>query len=293
MKAPSSFDSAYYWVANCTYQALGNEKHPAGQYSAKALIRAPTEYEALTNLCNYVISLGIANGQYQDIIALQTYLMESAQPELQLIRHIQQINDQQLVILVQRENIDSPLPVARGDLILTQTTDIPVYGDNEHLYAVIDAAVYQQAGRFIIPDLFASSLRWQGLFQGEIQVSLEDSAPYLVELHKDSRNQPALQRYIMNANNRAALSLFIQSEQPFETLLNHLRKFTYLKNELTQAWAFFRFYHPNTLTTLLNILSDGPQNPRLSRSIAACANCLINKRNNAIYLTPLTLLRKI
>ncbi|MER2471168.1 hypothetical protein [Photorhabdus laumondii] len=95
--------------------------------------------------------------------------------------------------LVQRENIDSPLPVARGDLILTQTTDIPVYGDNEHLYAVIDAAIYQQAGRFIIPDLFAFSLRWQGLFQGETQVSLEDSAPYLVELHKDSRNQPALQ----------------------------------------------------------------------------------------------------
>ncbi|MER2471169.1 DUF4123 domain-containing protein [Photorhabdus laumondii] len=100
----------------------------------------------------------------------------------------------------------------------------------------------------------------------------------------------------MNANNRTALSLFIQSEQPFETLLNHLRKFTCLKNELTQAWAFFRFYHPNTPTTLLNILyilSDGPQNPRLSRSIAACGNCLINKRNNAIYLTPLTLLRKI
>lgn len=258
MKTQSSFNSAYYWVANCTYQAIGNEKHPAGQYSAKALIYAPTEYEALTKLCNYVIGFGIANGQYQDIIALQTYLMESTLPELRLIRHIQQISDQHPVILVEQENVDSPLPAARGDLILTQATDIPVYGDNEHLYAVIDAAIYQQAGRFIIPDLLASSLRWQGLFQGETQVSLEDSAPYLVELHKDSSNQPELQRYIMNADNRAELSLLIQSEQPFETLLNHLRKFTYLKNELTQTWAFFRFYHPNTLTTLLNTLSDGP-----------------------------------
>ncbi|MEK9497862.1 DUF4123 domain-containing protein [Photorhabdus sp. P32] len=258
MKTLSSFDLAHYWVATCTYQAIGNEKHPAGQYSAKALIHAPTEYEAFTNLCNYVIGFGITNGQYQDIIALQTYLMESANPELRLIRYIRQISDQQPVILVQREDIDSPRPAIRGDLILTPTTDMPVYEDNEHLYAVIDAAVYQQAGRFIIPDLSASSLHWQGLFQGETRVSLEDSAPYLVELYKDSSNQPELQRYIMNADNRAELSVFIQSEQPFETVLNHLRKFTYLKNELTQEWAFFRFYHPNTLTTLLNTLSDGP-----------------------------------
>ncbi|MQL49437.1 DUF4123 domain-containing protein [Photorhabdus khanii] len=255
---PSSLDLYDYWVANYTYQAMGNEQHPAGQYSAKALIYSPTQHEALTNLWDYVIGPGITNGQDQEIISLQTYLEESPHPELRLIRHIPQISDKQPVIVVQQENLDSPIPAVRGDLILTQTTNMPVCEDNEHLYAVIDAAVYQQTERFIIPDLFASSLRWQGLFKGETQVSLEDSAPYLVELSQDSDNQPELQRYMMNADNRAELSLFIQSGQPFEIVLNHLRKFAYLKNELTQEWSFFRFYHPKTLITLLNTLSDGP-----------------------------------
>ncbi|KOY62267.1 hypothetical protein AM629_09630 [Photorhabdus heterorhabditis] len=255
---PSSLDLYRYWVANYTYQTTGDEQHSAGHYSARVLIHALTQHEALTHLSNDMIGRGITNGQYQEITSLQTYLEESTQPELRLVRYLQQISDQQAVVLIQQENIDSSLPAARGDLILTQTTDAPVCEDNEHLYAVIDAAVYQQAGRFIIPDLLASSLRWQGLFKGETQVSLEDSAPYLIELSKNNDNQPELQRYIMNADNRSELSLFIQSEQPFEILLNHLRKFAYLKNELTQAWAFFRFYHPNTLTTLLNTLSDGP-----------------------------------
>ncbi|MCT8345493.1 hypothetical protein LG003_22340 [Photorhabdus kleinii] len=81
-------------------------------------------------------------------------------------------------------------------------------------------------------------------------------------LTESSQPELRLIRYIPQISDKQLVMVVVvqqeKGEQPFEMVLNHLRKFTYLKNELTQAWAFFRFYHPNTLTTLLNTLSDGP-----------------------------------
>ncbi|PHM40013.1 hypothetical protein Xmau_02197 [Xenorhabdus mauleonii] len=245
-------DCSEYWVVDYSFSKKEGE-----QFSAQAIIHAKSERQALSMLVEYLLDGGYSPGQYHAIQPLLDYLTTSSRQELPLLRHFRQGQEQgKQVIALNERNISSPLPVERGALQFTVTEKMPENGAAKYRYAVLDAAVYRQVmGSFLISDLMVSNLQWESLFQGETQVTLEDSAPYLVELTESENVYSRFQQTITQPAT-SSLGIFIESDQPFTVLRNHLRKFTYLKNEQQQTWMFYRFYVPQGLIPLLKSLPD-------------------------------------
>ncbi|MBD2795379.1 DUF4123 domain-containing protein [Xenorhabdus sp. 18] len=247
-------DCSEHWVVDYSFTTKEDE-----QFSAQAIIHAKSDRQALSALVEYLLDAGHSPGQYHAIQPLLDYLTTSSRQELPLLRHFRQGLDRGAqVISLNERNITSPLPVERGVLQFSVTDNMPEKGQAQYRYAVLDATVYRQVmGSFLISDLMVSNLRWESLFQGETQVTLEDSAPYLVEL---TENQTVYSRFQQTITQPAtsALGIFIESDQPFAALRNHLRKFTYLRNEQQRSWVFYRFYVPQGLLPLLKSLPDEP-----------------------------------
>ncbi|OTA21349.1 hypothetical protein Xbed_00578 [Xenorhabdus beddingii] len=245
-------DCSEYWVVDYSFTTQEGE-----QFSAQAMIHAKSERQALSELVEYLLNAGHSPGQYHAIQPLLDYLTTTSRQELPLLRHFRQGQEPgERVISLNERNNSSPLPVERGALQFAVADSMPEKSQTKYRYAVLDAAVYRQVtGSFLIADLMVSNLRWESLFQGETQVTLEDSAPYLVEL---TENEAVYSRFRQTITRPAAsaLGIFIDSDQPFSVLRNHLRKFTYLKNEQQQTWMFYRFYVPLGLIPLLKSLPD-------------------------------------
>ncbi|MDR0218798.1 MAG: DUF4123 domain-containing protein [Enterobacteriaceae bacterium] len=250
-------DYSAYWVVDYEFTTRSNETQTGEQFSAQAIIQASSQQQALSGLVDYVLGAGHSPGQYHSIQALLDYLATSTRQELPFLRHFRQGLDQgKRVISLNERNISSLLPAERGILQFAVAGEMPEKTEAQYRYAVLDATVYRQVmGSFLIADLMASNLRWESLFQGETQITLEDSAPYLVELTQSEEVYSRFQQVITQPA-ESALGIFIESDWSFSELRNHLRKFPYLKNEQQQTWMFYRFYVPQGLIALLKSLPD-------------------------------------
>ncbi|MCC8379519.1 DUF4123 domain-containing protein [Xenorhabdus sp. PB30.3] len=245
-------DCSEHWIVDYSFTNKEGDL-----FSAQAIIHAKSERQALSELVEYLLNAGHSPGQYQTIQPLLDYLTTSSRQELPLLRRFRQGQEQgERVISLNERNNSLPLPAERGVLQFVVTDSMPEKPETKYRYAVLDAAVYRQVmGSFLSADLMVSNLCWESLFQGETQVTLEDSAPYLVEL-TESGDAYSRFRQIITQPMASALGIFIESDQPFRALRNHLRKFTYLKNEQQQTWMFYRFYVPLGLIPLLKSLPD-------------------------------------
>ncbi|PHM61635.1 DUF4123 domain-containing protein [Xenorhabdus ishibashii] len=245
-------DYAEYWVVDYSYATQQGE-----HFSAQAIVSATSKPQALSTLVEYVLQTGHSPEQYQNIQSLPEYLAASSYVELPLLRKFQQgVERNARVIPLNEHNISTLLPAERGVLQFSVTETMPIRESGQYRYMVMDATVYCQImGSFIVPDLMVSNLRWESLFQGETQIMLEDNAPYLVELTDDTTVHSAFQQKITQPST-PELGIFIDSDQPFPVIRNHLRKFTYLRNEQQQSWVFYRFYVPQGLLPLLKSLPD-------------------------------------
>ncbi|PHM30307.1 DUF4123 domain-containing protein [Xenorhabdus innexi] len=250
-------DCSEYWVVDYSFTKKSLTKKEDEQFSAQAIIQAKSEHQALSELVEYLLRAGHEPGQYHTIQPLLDYLTTTSRQELPLLRHFRQgLERGERVISLNERNISSPLPAERGVLQFAVADSMPKKAHANYRYAVLDATVYRQVmGSFLISDLMVSNLRWESLFQGETQVTLEDSAPYLVELTESDDVYSRFQQTITQPA-ASALGVFIESDQSFSELRNHLRKFTYLKNEQLQTWMFYRFYVPQGLIPLLKSLPD-------------------------------------
>ncbi|MBD1228484.1 DUF4123 domain-containing protein [Xenorhabdus griffiniae] len=245
-------DYAEHWVVDYSYATQQGE-----HFSARAIVHATSKPQALSALAEYLLQAGHSSGQYQSIQPLTEYLAASTYVELPLLRQFRLgVERNAQVIPLDKHNISALLPAERGVLQFTVTQTLPARENGQYRYMVMDATIYRRImGSFIVPDLMVSNLRWESLFQGETQITLEDSAPYLVELTDDTTVYSAFQQKITQPST-PELGIFIDSDQPFPMIRNHLRKFTYLRNEQQQSWVFYRFYAPQGLLPLLKSLPD-------------------------------------
>jgi hypothetical protein len=114
----------------------------------------------------------------------------------------------------------------------------------EPLFAIVDAS--RDEG--ILPLLKASNNQYQSLFEGVRAEWLEEFAPYLVYLPKDS---PLLEKLVeLGWGNR--WGIYFTSMRPFQTLVKHMQQFLWVKTEAGEK-LYFRFYDPKTLQVFLFI----------------------------------------
>ncbi|MDX7998577.1 DUF4123 domain-containing protein [Xenorhabdus sp. Reich] len=272
----------HIWVAEFSYGYKGSEQQKPRHYWAQALIQAKNQHQALVQLSDHMLySLQADEGQYEKILPFLQYLDTCNHLEKQLILNLEKINGEQPIIVLNTQDTSEPLPIDTGDLEITLYPCPPFTGENpfnrywisddlysllyqqsqnttkySRCYMVIDAGVYHKhAGHFIIPSLMASGLPYRCLFKGTTQITLEDAAPYLVELtgHEDKE----FLRQIFITHYTPDIGIFIHTDSKFDELYNHLRKFPYLQQEHNREWVFFRFYYSLTLDLTLKSLSRG------------------------------------
>ncbi len=130
-------------------------------------------------------------------------------------------------------------------------------------YLVIDA---KQS--FFFPTDFIDNLPSECLYKGKSYESASDIAPYLVQLQVgDSDSRSFVQRLFTQHENTMFgywdinPAIFIRSHQDFDSVFNHLRKFTHLFGENSygeEKWYFFRFYDPEILAPYLRGIANYP-----------------------------------
>lgn len=272
----------HIWVAEFSYGYHGTEQQKPRHYCAQALIQAKSQHQALVQLSDHMLhSLRASEGQYEKILPFLQYLDTCHHLEKHLILNLEQVSEAQPIIVLNPRDISEPLPIDTGDLEIIHYPCPPFTGENpfnrywisddlysllyqqsqnatkySRCYMVIDAAVYHKhAGHFIVPSLMISGLPYRCLFKGTTQITLEDAAPYLVELtgHEDKE----FLRQIFITHYTPDIGIFIHTDSQFDELYNHLRKFPYLQQEHNREWVFFRFYYPLALELTLKSLSRG------------------------------------
>ncbi|PHM37305.1 DUF4123 domain-containing protein [Xenorhabdus innexi] len=270
------------WVAEFSYGYFDSEQQKQRRYSAQALIYAKSQHLALLQLSDHMLnSLRADEGQYKKILPFLQYLDSSELLEKHLILNLNKINTEQPIWVLNPLDISETLPIDTGELSITQYPCAPFIGDNDfnqhwinddlyallyqqkqnttkysHCYLVIDAGVYHKhAGHFIVPSLMASGLPYRCLFKGTTQITLEDAAPYLVEL--TGQEDIRFLREIFITHHTPDIGIFIHTDSQFDELYNHLRKFSYLQHETNKEWVFFRFYYSLSLDLTLKSLSRG------------------------------------
>ncbi|MFQ6550400.1 DUF4123 domain-containing protein [Aestuariibius sp. 2305UL40-4] len=124
--------------------------------------------------------------------------------------------------------------------------------DQEHVYAVIDAAKV-----FGLPELLhASELEHGCLYHGRAKEEWGDVAPWLVRLDPD---HGLTRQLFLPGDDRAALSfqkaaaLFLLSTDGFDAVAAHLRRFTKMRAEDGRV-LMLRFYDPVTFSDLLDVM---------------------------------------
>ncbi|PHM59843.1 DUF4123 domain-containing protein [Xenorhabdus sp. KK7.4] len=268
------------WVAEFSYGYRGSEQQKQRRYRAQALIYAKSQHQALIQLSDHMLnSLKATEGEYEKVLPFLQYLNNSAQLEKHLILNLDKINIEQSILVLESLDISERLPIDTGELSITQYPCVPFIGDNSfnrhwisddlytllyrqqqnkiqysHSYLIIDAGVYHKnTSHFIVPSLMVSGLTYRCLFKGKTQITLEDSAPYLVELTGSENNQ--FLRDIFITHHTPDIGIFIHTDSKFDELYNHLRKFSYLQQESSREWVFFRFYYSLTVDLMLKSLS--------------------------------------
>lgn len=136
--------------------------------------------------------------------------------------------------------------------------DIAYYGTVEEVpalktYIVIDASRLTHG----FTTIRTCNLRQRCLFKGEAAKTLEDVAPYLIELDAKADFTGTLLSYNPRFPDTAGLHLwhkepgiYIRTRVGFNNLWNHLRKFTRIEDEHGKGY-FLRYYDPQYLQQIL------------------------------------------
>jgi hypothetical protein len=112
------------------------------------------------------------------------------------------------------------------------------------VYALVDAA--QDAELY--PAIRECDADWVCLYRGDAAVRLAEAAPYLVELHPDSR----FTRWFLERGWGRQWGVFLTSNATIERLQGHFRRCTMA--ELPDGrHVFFRFYDPRVLRVYLPV----------------------------------------
>ena len=113
---------------------------------------------------------------------------------------------------------------------------------SEPLFAVLDASMDPR----ILVLLRESVEECRSLYEGPQGDVLEDVAPYLVSLPKESRLLEALVREGWGGN----WGIFLTSSRPFHEVRRHFRKFLMVQDDEGRE-LYFRFYDPRVLRIFL------------------------------------------
>lgn len=114
--------------------------------------------------------------------------------------------------------------------------DIPTM----NTYAILDAAKMPYLLTGILEN---SNLRFESLFQGQVQEDLQEQAPYLVQLSPSND----LTRYLLTNSEginglwERNLGIYIRSRASFKKVRRHFRKFIRIQDN-NDKWYFFRFW---------------------------------------------------
>lgn len=237
-----------YWIAECTYLYQDEE------LTGRALIQAHSEPLAVSALSEFFIQHNYSYARYDRLETVYRYMLSSKQPELALIRQMrQQQIDNEPVMLSKEKSLTHVLPSDNDDILYTPEP-LPRRNGSEH-FLIMDGSVYQQiTGQYIVPALYASGLPWESLFQGETQITLEDSAPYLLHILDNAQGRAFLNRY-KTLVMKDCLGLFFSSSLSLTELRHHFRKLTYLRYQYHDKWVFFRFYDANQFVPFIHCLN--------------------------------------
>lgn len=135
--------------------------------------------------------------------------------------------------------------------------DRQIFGDPLpvlHVYFLADSARC-----FNFPVTNDSEYRCECLYLGQLAEKYEAVAPYLLEIIPGQTNPLRALFSQKGAIPQAAswddeTGIIIHSRQPFAKVINHLRKFSFIKDE-AGVWRFFRFYDPQTLRHYLSSIA--------------------------------------
>lgn len=251
---PVSYEDIFrnFWVAPCRYTRDNT------QYSGMMTVAGSGKDQAVGNMRRYFSAYPehYSAAQYDTLIPLIAYTEESRQPELPLLRRVlRQHSDGIPAVLTDEHNLTSPLPSEKGDIHYQPGQ--PEFITGTSLFAVLDSGEYhRQTGQHLVPVLHGIHLPWRSLYQGETQDSLEDRAPYLVQIHADRAGEQFL-AHCLNLPDKAAAGFFISSSRSFTEMHRQLRKMTYLRNQATDSWNFFRFYDVRHFIPFIESLTNG------------------------------------
>lgn len=126
----------------------------------------------------------------------------------------------------------------------------------EQSYALLDAAKTSN----LVEKLNASGLEFRCLFKGQAEQELSDVAPYLVSLREDDNLTRTLFTGPKGCHGlwHAEAGIFLRSALPFETLWQHLRKFTRVQNS-SGKWYYFRYWEPAVARSYFSGIAERPE----------------------------------
>ncbi len=125
-----------------------------------------------------------------------------------------------------------------------------------NLYAVLDAA------RDARVTTFAEQGVGRCLYRGESAIRLKDYAPYLVAI-PDHATVSAIMKLFWGRS----VGVFLETDEPFDSLWSHLRRFTLVELP-NESVAYFRFYDPRVLRTFLPTCSAGQRGEFFGKTTA-------------------------
>jgi hypothetical protein len=112
-----------------------------------------------------------------------------------------------------------------------------LFKTEDKVYAVLDGALNEEL--FFTLTVMLNELPYISLYTGEDRENLEEVAPYLVELKKESE----LTDWILK-NYEETWGFFIQSPHDINTIHEELYQRVKIKDETTNNNLFIRFYDP-------------------------------------------------
>ncbi len=129
--------------------------------------------------------------------------------------------------------------------------------------------VIEGAKSFFFPTLFIDDMPTRCLYTGETYEKIEEASPYFVQIEPGvSRSRDFIKKLFTRHESEMFgfwdlnPNIFIRSYHDFDTVYNHMRKFTHLQGQNDAGedkWYFFRYYDPVVFSSYIQQLSNYPE----------------------------------
>ena len=121
-----------------------------------------------------------------------------------------------------------------------------LFKTDDRVYAILDGALNEE--QFFTLTVMLNELPYLSLYTGEDKENLEEVAPYLVELEKESE----LTKWILD-NYKEEWGFFIQSPQDLYRIYEELSQRVKITDETTNNNLFIRFYDPRSVEKYIKL----------------------------------------